>query len=128
MFERRHEKNTKWGGDVSKNNAPRQEQRIARKLGGRVTAGSGNQGEKGDIRVTGVARIEAKTTRNKSFSVTQQMIEKINVAAMSGAEAEVAAIHIEFINDEGEKLQGVYVVLEEDFDGLVQEVADGKPV
>jgi Holliday junction resolvase len=53
-----------------------------------------------------VVRIEAKTTQNKSFSVTLDMIEKIETAAAEAGEMPV--IVIEF-NKDGRKLKEVAV-------------------
>lgn len=59
------------------------------------------------MRVRGVLRIEAKTTKNKSFSVTREMIEKIeSAAAMTG---ELPFLVIEFIDDTGRSLKQVAV-------------------
>lgn len=59
------------------------------------------------MRVRGVLRIEAKTTKNKSFSVTREMIEKIeSAAAMTG---ELPFLVIEFIDDAGRSLKQVAV-------------------
>ena len=44
-------------------------------------------------------RIEAKTTKNKSFSVTRDMIRKIEDAALTNNEIPVMVI--EFINEQG---------------------------
>lgn len=85
----------------------KQERQLAIKVGGRVTAGSGNQIEKGDVRVKGVLRIEAKTTQNKSFSVTIDMIEKIESAAATGGEMPVIAI--DFISLQGKVIKSVCV-------------------
>lgn len=76
--------------------APKQEQQMAARLGGQPVKGSGCGAEKGDVRVKGVMRLEAKCTKNKSFSVTREMIEKIENAAMGAGE--VPAITIEFID------------------------------
>jgi len=70
-----------------------QERGLAKRTGGLVTPGSGNQRVKGDVRVKGFARIEAKTTKNKSFSVTTEMIEKLE-NAVTGA-GEVPILHVE---------------------------------
>lgn len=74
--------------------SPVQEREIAKRVRGRVTKGSGSgQHDKGDVRVKGVALIEAKTTKHKSFSVTAELIDKVEGhARMSG---EVPIIHIE---------------------------------
>lgn len=85
-----------------------QERELARRLNGRVTRGSGNGNEKGDVRVKGICRIEAKTTMAKSFSVTREMVRKIEEAAISTGELPV--IVIEFISSEGKPLDSVVVM------------------
>jgi hypothetical protein len=87
--------------------APKQEAEIAKRVGGRLTPGSGSGAVKGDVRVKGVVRIECKTTKNKSFSVTLDMLEKIEEAAASGGELPV--LIIEFIDDRGRKIKEVAV-------------------
>lgn len=75
--------------------SPHQEKRIAKTLGGKVTKASGAGAfEKGDVRVKGVARIEAKTTDAKSFRVTEEMIDKIEDAAVQAGEVPVMVIDI----------------------------------
>lgn len=87
------------GASPAHRRAPKQERELAIKFGGRVTKGSGNQSEKGDVRVKGVTRIEAKTTSAKSFSVTREMIAKIENAALGGGE--IPALVIEFLGPDG---------------------------
>ena len=84
-----------------------QERELAAKLGGRVTPASGAGQVKGDVRVRGLMRIECKTTCKASFSVTRDMVRKIEAAALSGSE--VPAIVVEF-NDDGRKVMEVAVV------------------
>jgi hypothetical protein len=86
----------------------KQESSLAKSLGGRVTAGSGNKDVKGDVRVKGVARIEAKTTKNASFSVTREMINKIETAAANSGE--VPALVVEFHDGFQKSLQSVAIV------------------
>lgn len=85
-----------------------QEKELAKKLGGSVTLGSGNLEVKGDIRVAKVARIECKTTMNKSFSVTREMVRKIQTAAMGAGE--LPAIVVEFLDKKGKPVSSVAVV------------------
>jgi hypothetical protein len=83
------------------------EKELAKRIGGRVTVGSGNKMEKGDVRLRGMVRIEAKTTKNKSFSVTLEMVEKIENAALSSGELPI--IVVEF-NKDGKKVKELAVV------------------
>lgn len=74
--------------------APRQERLTAQRVGGKVTNGSGNQAEKGDVRVRGVARIENKTTKHASFSVTIEHINKLDAAVLGTKEIPMMAIEL----------------------------------
>lgn len=85
-----------------------QEKELATRVGGKCTPGSGSKSVKGDVRVKGVIRIEAKTTKNKSFSVTQDMLDKIEEAAL--AHGELPIIVVEFNDGNGRKLREVAVV------------------
>lgn len=98
--------------DPSKRRAPRQEREIAKQIGGRTTAASGSRDEKGDVRAKGIARIEAKCTRRKSFSIKLETIEKIEDAATATVDGEIPMMHIEFLTPEGQRLKGVYLVPE----------------
>jgi hypothetical protein len=93
---------------VAYHRAPKQERRTARRLGGYRTLASGSGRVKGDVRVPGVARIECKTTQKKSFSVTQDMLAKIEYAAM--ACDEVPAIIVEFLDETGNDGQEIAVI------------------
>lgn len=81
--------------------APKQEKEIAARVGGRITPGSGSKFLKGDIRKKRVVRIEAKTTKHASFSVTLEMVRKIQDAAL--AFDEMPIIVVEF-NDNGKRI------------------------
>ena len=86
----------------------KQESEGAERLRGRKTKGSGNGDEKGDVRVHKIVRLEQKTTKRKSFSVTREMVEKIETAAL--AAGEVPAIEVEFCDERGKKQEAVAVV------------------
>lgn len=77
--------------------SPVQERELAVKLGGRRVSGSGCGLEKGDVRVKGIVRVEAKTTKANSFSVTKEMVRKIESAALTSGEVPVMVI--EFSGD-----------------------------
>jgi Holliday junction resolvase len=88
--------------------SPKAERERAKMIGGEVVRGSGSgKWEKGDVRKRGVLRLEHKTTDNKSFRVTREMINKIEAAALSGDEMPV--IEVEF-NDDGKKVMSCCVV------------------
>jgi hypothetical protein len=88
--------------------APKQEKSLALRLRGLTTAASGSREVKGDVRVRRVLRLEAKTTKNKSFSVTLEMVRKIEEAAAGGAE--LPAIVVEFHDGFGRPIAEVAVV------------------
>lgn len=93
---------------VSHKRSPKQEKVLAKRLGGKVTPGSGNKEIKGDVRVKGVLRVEAKTTQHKSFSITLAMCDKIETAAMM--HNELPAIIVEFINGSGKPMKELAVI------------------
>lgn len=87
--------------------AKKQEKELAKRVGGALTPASGARHQKGDVRKKGVLRIEAKTTKHSSFSVTLEMLEKIETASSLGGELPV--IIIEFNDGNGRKLKEVAV-------------------
>jgi hypothetical protein len=95
-------------GAAAHNRAPFQEREIAKRVGGKVTKASGAQMEKGDARVKGVVRIEAKSTSNKSFSVTREIIDKIEAAALGAGE--VPYLEIELLGPDGRPTHRVAVM------------------
>lgn len=96
-------------GTASHRRAPKMEKSLAKRMGGKLTPGSGNQYQKGDImKAYGTIRIEAKCTKNKSFSVTRDMIQRIEDAAVCNNE--IPAIVIEFIDEQGRPQMEVAVV------------------
>jgi hypothetical protein len=73
----------------------KQESEIAGRVGGRTTKASGSGGfEKGDVRITRLARIEAKTTQAASFRVTTDMIDKIEGHALQAGEIPVIEVEL----------------------------------
>jgi hypothetical protein len=87
--------------------AVKQEKETAKRLRGMLTPASGAKDMKGDVRVPRVARIECKTTKNKSFSVTLDLVRKIEDA---GAEGEATVLLIEFNDGAGKKLGELAVI------------------
>ena len=81
-------------GNASYRRSRKQERELAERLGGRRTAASGSKDEKGDVRVKGFVRLEAKTTKHKSFSVTLDMIKQIEEAALVSGEMPIIAIEL----------------------------------
>lgn len=88
--------------------APAQEQRLADAHGGRRTKGSGSQSEKGDVRVPGFLRIEAKSTQAKSYSLKLEDLAKIEGAACNAGE--VPMMQVDFLDAGGKIISSVYVV------------------
>lgn len=88
--------------------APKQERELVQRLGGRRTSASGAKDEKGDVRIKKVVRIEAKTTKNKSYSLTLETIGKIEEAAV--ASGEMPVIVIEFNDGFGRKINELAVM------------------
>lgn len=101
---------------VAHRRAPKQEREVAARLGGRPTAASGAKDVKGDVRIKGVARVECKTTRHKSFAVTLAMVGKLEESALLAGE--VPAIVVEFIDADGRRLAELAVVPTYVLDGL----------
>jgi hypothetical protein len=72
-----------------------QEKETAQRLGGVRVKASGAGDEKGDVRLRGFIRVENKTTKNKSFSVTSEMVEKLELATFGSNEVPVLQIELE---------------------------------
>jgi hypothetical protein len=79
-------KHLRQGNHVSMGAATAQEKNLARRIGGRVTKGSGNQDDKGDVVLDGVVRIECKTTADKSYGLSWADIQKIEKAVANTGE------------------------------------------
>ena len=88
--------------------ARKQEKEVAKRFSGNLISGSGAGFVKGDVRIHGVARIECKTTSAKSFSVTKEMLAKIEDASL--ACDEVPILVIEFLDIKGIKESDVAVI------------------
>ncbi len=75
----------------------KQENRAAKRLQGAVVKRSGaGPYTKGDIRIKGIMRLETKCTAKKSFSVTLDMLTKIEEASLPSGE--IPAIEIVFLD------------------------------
>lgn len=83
------------GQSPAHNRSKVQEREAAKRIGGRVTKGSGSGYEQADVRLRGVVRVECKTTKNKSFSVTGELIEKLEAATFGSGEVPVLQIELE---------------------------------
>lgn len=94
---------------LSHKRSPKQEKALAKRGQGRVTPASGASYQKGDVKkYNGILRIEAKTTKAKSFSVTREMVKKIEDAALPNGE--LPAIVVEFLGETGKPEMEVLVV------------------
>lgn len=71
-----------------------QESGLAKRVGGVVVKGSGSGDERGDVRLKGFVRIEAKTTAAASFSVTVDIIRKLENAVVGTKEIPIIEIEI----------------------------------
>ncbi len=96
------------GSTLSHDRAPKQERGIAKRLGGDLVPRSGAGPVKGDVRVHGVVRIEAKTTAKKSFAITHHLVDQIEEAAVATGEIPVA--QVQFINEQGTVTRSVCIV------------------
>ena len=84
----------KQGPSPSHARAKVQEAATAKRINGRVTPGSGSKYQKGDVRLRGVVRVECKTTKNKSFSVTTDLIDKLDAAVFGSGELPMFEIEL----------------------------------
>ena len=98
----------KYKGQVSHKRSAKQESSLASRLGGTLVPRSGAGKIKGDVRIKGVARIEAKTTIHKSYSLTLATWLKIKNAAVAADEC--PAMVIEFLDSEGNPVEELAVV------------------
>jgi len=77
----------------------KQEKELSKRLQARQISGSGSGFKKGDAYISGIVRIEAKTTLKQSFSITREMVRKVNDAAVNNDE--VPVIVVEFLSERG---------------------------
>lgn len=104
-------------GNASYRRSRVQEKKLADRLGGRRTSASGSKDEKGDVRVRRLVRVEAKTTKHRSFSVTLDMVREIETAALTSDE--LPFILVEFINEQGKPIAELCVVPSYVLDDLI---------
>ena len=71
-----------------------QEKELAARFKGRTTANSGAGYKKADVHADLVI-IEAKTTKNKSFSITSKMIDKLESDTLGSDKIPVIAVELE---------------------------------
>ena len=105
------------GSSAAHKRSAYQEKEVAERTKSRLVRGSGNQHVKGDCRKRGVVRIECKTTSSKSFSVTLDMLDKLEAAASISNERPVLVV--EFLKN-GKPWRSVCIV----DDSLLDELSD----
>ncbi len=102
----RHMRNNKQ--HVAQSRSVVQEKDRAKQLGAKRVPMSGAGDTKGDVRMKNVVRMELKTTQAKSFSVSREIISKIENAALTSNE--IPAIEVEFIDRNGKPECSVCIV------------------
>lgn len=93
----------------------RQERRIARRLGGRTTPGSGNGVRKNDVRTDGLS-LEMKTTANKQYTLKAADLRLGERNALLDGREFAFGIELEGRN---------YILITEDFFVALLEGSDG---
>lgn len=63
-------------------------------MGGKQTKASGALNEKGDVRIHKVARIENKTTKHDSFSVSVDLVEKLQNSVAGSGEVPIMQVEL----------------------------------
>lgn len=86
----------------------KQEKGLAQRINGVRISRSGAGDEKCDVRVKRLVRIEAKTTSKKSFSVSIDMLNKIENAALPCDE--IPILVIEFLDERGKPIKECSIV------------------
>jgi hypothetical protein len=72
----------------------KQEKEIAEKMKGKRTKGSGAGYTKGDV-INHVFRVECKTTKFKSFSITERLLDKLDEDNFGSDKIPIMAIELE---------------------------------
>lgn len=103
--------------------APKQEYVAAKRIKGYTISGSGSGKTKGDARLPGVIRVEAKATSKASFRVTREMIEKIEAAAL-GCD-EIPVIEIDMLDAKGKVEHRMVVLPASEFYRMLDDVTSG---
>jgi len=80
---------------TNRQRSDKHEKIVATRLGGKVTRGSGNSIEKGDVRVHGKFRVECKTTKANSYRLEQEILLKIMSEATAAGETGILNIQFE---------------------------------
>lgn len=89
--------------------SPKQEKELTKRLvHGLQHSRSGAGSKKGDISVSRLVRVECKTTQQKSFNVSQSMIEQITNASL--ASDEIPIIVVEFLNEKAKPVSEVAIL------------------
>ena len=95
----------------------------AKRIGARLTRGSGSGNLKGDM-YTAVAHVEQKTTQHKSFSIKLDWLRKITKTALE--QAKCPALLVTFTTGDGQpRMGGRWVMIPETaWNDLVQDAAE----
>lgn len=96
---------------TNKTRADKHEKTVAKRLGGKITKGSGNGRDKADIN-TPEMKVECKTTKAESYRLDRLTLAKIETQAKS--QGKIGVMNIQF---EGTNARYV-VILERDFEML----------
>jgi hypothetical protein len=102
--------------------APKQEKDLAKRLNARQVSRSGAGTTKGDVRIAGLIRLEAKATSRRSFSVTIAMLDKIRNAAL--ASDEMPILVVEFLNQSGKPEAELAICDVKQLEGLIRAAQD----
>ena len=95
---------------------------IANRLGMRLTAGSGNKIDKGDM-TNDTFRLESKATKARSLKLELAWLQKINEQAVS--RAQVPALAVQFVDDNSQPVHaGSWVAVPEHVFHSLLELAD----
>lgn len=82
------------GATPSHARARAQEAIAAKRIGGVGVKGSGSGDERGDVRLKGFVRLEAKTTKHASFAVTAEIIAKLERAVFGSGEVPILQVEL----------------------------------
>ena len=109
---------------VGQRRSPKAEKELAVRVGGKVTPGSGNKAQKGDVRVRGIARIEHKTTTLQTFALSREIVRKITEAGASTDE--IPAIIVEFLDTAGKPVYSIACIPVHILESLIDEAKESK--
>lgn len=104
-----------------------QERDTAKSLkGGRLIPASGAKFRKADVEVVNLARVECKATGAKSFSVTREMIRKVEDAGLMSNQ--IPYLEIEFVDNKGKTQESACVISRHALTILLNRLADAEGI